>query len=388
MRALLPLAIMSLVGEFAYAITNTSFLPLYLRSDLKMGAETIGLVIVVFVATEALLKSYFGHLGDRVGRKPLMVIGPLCSAVSALIIIRVTHLGAIFALRVLDGFGAAALWPAMFAMAAFKVKEEDRTTAMSMLNFTYIAGVALGFAAGRMIFELAGTGSFYLSSILFALTSAVALLMVRDEPRHAAKPAATPKAEEGVGWREVLHGFTAAPMMTLIIGIAFIGVGMLMPIATLYTRDVLKLSPDRLPILFLPVAALVAVVSVPIGRIVDRWSKARAIKLGLALCAISMFGFGLSTNMAVMVVSIMGLGLGFVMASPAWMALITTLTTPERRGAIIGAMGTAQGVGALAGPYLGGLLYDRVSHEAPFLVAGALLTLSLILAIFGVHDRK
>jgi MFS family permease len=74
------------------------------------------------------------------------------------------------------------------------------------------------------------------------------------------------------------------------------------------------------------------------------------------------------------------------MVSPAWMALITTLTTPERSGAIIGAMGTAQGVGALIGPYFGGLLYRTVNHHAPFLASGVFLTIALVMALFVVHD--
>jgi len=80
------------------------------------------------------------------------------------------------------------------------------------------------------------------------------------------------------------------------------------------------------------------------------------------------------------------LGIGFTIATPAGMALITTLTTRERRGAVIGAMGTAQGVGALIGPYIGGKLYGSVSHRSPFVGSAILLSLSFLIAIFTVHS--
>lgn len=383
---MLPVAAMSLVGEFAYSVTNISILPLFLRGHLQMTEETIGIVIVVFLATEALLKSYFGQLGDRIGRKPLMVVGPLLSAISALIIMHVHSMLSVMSLRILDGMGAAALWPAMFTLTAHKVSEKDRTTAMSILNFTYIAGVAIAFAAGRIIEDRYGVNAFYACSLLFALTGLVALILIKDVPKKFQQP--SEQKPQKVSIQELLHGFLAAPMMGVIICVAFIGVGMLMGIATFYTKDVLKIAPQDMPKIFLPVAAFVAIISVPAGWVVDRWSKTRAIHLGLAFCALPMLGLGLTTSLPTVAICAILLGLGFVMVTPAWMALISSLSTPDRRGAIIGAMGTAQGVGALIGPFIGGWLYHHVSQQSPFLASGILLCISLILSLLVIHDHK
>ena len=86
----------------------------------------------------------FGALGDRIGRRPLLVAGPIASCISALLIARATDPEVIIALRVLDGLGAAAIWPTAFALVGDSVEEPNRSVAMSVLNVTYMCGIALG----------------------------------------------------------------------------------------------------------------------------------------------------------------------------------------------------------------------------------------------------
>lgn len=90
------------------------------------------------------------------------------------------------------------------------------------------------------------------------------------------------------------------------------------------------------------------------------------------------------------------LGIGFVIAMPAWLALVSDMAAPWMRGTIIGALGTSQGIGAVIGAYLGSRLYESVkinvfgisypSHYAPFVVSAAALTACfLLVVIFMKH---
>ena len=58
------------------------------------------------------------------------------------------------------------------------------------------------------------------------------------------------------------------------------------------------------------------------------------------------------------------MGVGSVVAFPAWLALLTSLCEDRQRGTVFGAVSTAQGVGALVGALAGTALYD-VRHIAP-----------------------
>jgi MFS transporter, DHA1 family, multidrug resistance protein len=84
------------------------------------------------------------------------------------------------------------------------------------------------------------------------------------------------------------------------------------------------------------------------------------------------------------------LGVGFVLAFPAWLAYLTTLADESHRGTIIGAASTAQGLGVLLGALLGGWLYKHgssspaFSHITPFIACAAFLSLGSFLTFFGL----
>ncbi len=82
------------------------------------------------------------------------------------------------------------------------------------------------------------------------------------------------------------------------------------------------------------------------------------------------------------------LGIGFVLAFPAYMAYIADLTGPRERGGMIGAVRMAQGVGALLGAALSAPIYKLdAEHLILFCVAASLLTLGFALSLFYIRER-
>ena len=79
----------------------------------------------------------------------------------------------------------------------------------------------------------------------------------------------------------------------------------------------------------------------------------------------------------------------FVLTFAAWMAELSEID-PERRGVMLGAAGTAQGVGSILGALLGGFLYEHVpltlgeitvpAHRTPFIGCALMLTLGAALS--------
>jgi MFS family permease len=79
------------------------------------------------------------------------------------------------------------------------------------------------------------------------------------------------------------------------------------------------------------------------------------------------------------------LGLSYALATPAWHALISELAPPGRIGLAMGASQTAQGLGLVLGPLLGGLMWDTMGHRSPFLGAAALLTFGTLVLLWGMY---
>ncbi len=136
-------------------------------------------VMAPFFISEIIFKGPLGILADKWGRKPLMVIGPAISIFTPLALIAVRYPQGKIAvplllffgfLRLLDGLGAAALWPAMFAYVGDNVPQDKRASAMSLLNVTYMLGLAFGFLAGGWVNDTFGSVLSGKASLRFALS--------------------------------------------------------------------------------------------------------------------------------------------------------------------------------------------------------------------------
>jgi DHA1 family multidrug resistance protein-like MFS transporter len=396
-RALLALVALAGVAELAYAVVNFSAMPPYLRFDLGLGAW-VGAVGAAFLLAETALKSPLGLLSDRFGRKRLLLVGPLISMVTAPLTVLVHHPLGLMLLRALDGVGAAALWPTIFAAVADVVEEKDRSTAMSLLNVTYLIGVAMGPLLGGLVNDLTGsrTASFYLASLLFVLATVVCLVGVPARFPHHAKHH-TDAQPPHISLREMWESAKMVPDTLLLGFISFFGIGMVMLLVKLYAMEVLHLSESAYGLLLLPPAVVFALASVPAGRVGDLWGKERAMRLGVGLAMAGMWFIPFVHNYWVLLICGCIVGLGYILAIPAWMALVSEVGG-SRRGAVMGAVFTAQGVGAMLGAPLGAYLYDKVpirigqwvmpSHITPFLGTALALTLSFILTVWFFRDGR
>ena len=119
----------------------------------------------------------------------------------------------------------------------------------------------------------------------------------------------------------------------------------------------------------------------------------------MLLCALSLWAVPFVGSCTVLSAGAILVGMGFLLAFPAWMALLTEITDAQSRGAVLGAAGMAQGFGAISGTVAGGKLYHGAgflpgvsAHDGPIFLAAGLLTLSFLLARFcgrgGVKGKK
>jgi MFS family permease len=395
-HALIYLSVVAWLGELAYGIMNQSAIQPYVK---YIHLESsLGLIFATFLVVETAFKSPMGHLGDRLGRKPLIVGGAIISCITALLTSITSKLLPLLMLRACDGLACAAIWPTLMAAVGGSVEPEERTTAMSVVTFTYIAGVSFGPFLGGLANDLTGSkkASLYLVSAMFVVTAVVAFFLT---PRRTKEDIKLEKSgeEHHISVSDILLGLKTIPDMMILAFMTFFAIGLLIPIVKFFGMDELGLSETGYGSLILPIAAAVGLASLGAGRLGDLWGKAKSVKAGLALAVIAMWGISFSKVVWQFGLAGMILGAGFVLAMPAWLALVSDIAAPRVRGAVIGALGTAQGIGAVIGAILGPKLYageaytfHRVTldpHYVPFFLSASSLTVALIVVAFSVRDH-
>jgi MFS transporter, DHA1 family, multidrug resistance protein len=400
-------AVVAGLAELAYAVMNYSAMPVYLKLSLGKGADSVAWMSATFLTCEGVVKGPFGILGDRIGRKKLIIAGPLISVVTSLLTLLVhrDHWYLLFPLRILDGLGAAALWPSALAMIADVVEEDRRSQAMSLFNVTYMVGIGLGPFIGGVTNDLTHSflpqadprqASFFLVSLLFLLTAIAAYWRIPNIRPHHEHHA---ELESGFSVSALVHSLKQIPETLLLALVTFLGIGLILPLVKLFAMAEYRISETGFGALLLIPCLVIALASVPLGTIGDRIGKPRAIRFGLGLCAAAMWGMGLVRGEMALVIGGSLIGVGFVIAFPSWMAHVSASCDPRQRGAVMGAVGTAQGLGAMIGAPLGGYLYEyadiklpgfmRVaepSHYVPFIGCAALLAVAWLLAKLTIKD--
>ena len=123
------------------------------------------------------------------------------------------------------------------------------------------------------------------------------------------------------------------------------------------------------------------IASIPMGRFADKIGRIRAVHLGLLLCAAGMAVIGAGAFAARPELRILRspwlfclggipVGIGFLLAIPAWMASVSDID-PEKRGSNLGAVMTAQGIGAIIGAPIGAMMYEKLQPVGVHLHLGA-----------------
>ena len=401
------LLVVALLAEIGYGILNISTMPVYLKYDRHFGEGIIGLVFVAFLLSEAIFKGPMGGRADRYGPKLLMTIGPSLSVVTALLSFIIPRTGGTFGevvafivLRAIDGLGAAMLWPAAYAFVGEKVDDANRQKAMSMLNLCYMLGIALALPIGGLVNDLTHTHymSLFVASGIFA---GVALTV------HFLLPTATTTSEhlhsEG-GISALMRSIRTIPTYLILATVTFAGIGFPMAIVKLFAHDQFDLTEGAFGGLVFPAVILMASCNGLMTKLGERLGRARSVHVGMALCTagMSLIGLGAIAPILrqpwVLAVGAGPVGIGFLLTIPAWMASVSDIDC-QRRGANIGAVMTAQGLGAIIGAPLGGRAYEKLGplgHQlglgqafarySPFLACAICIATGWLLSLRILHD--
>ena len=168
------------------------------------------------------------------------------------------------------------------------------------------------------------------------------------------------------------------------------GVSQLAPILPLYFHDLGVQTPEAMSLwsgLATGATYIIVCLAAPFwGRVADQ--KGRKITLirssfGMALCNV-LIAFQTTPEGVVLIRLVQGLVSGFYSAS---ITLIASESPIERTGWALGLLASANLAGSLIGPLLGGYIADTVGIRNDFIIVGALMGLSGVLATIFIHEN-
>ncbi|AII09200.1 EmrB/QacA subfamily drug resistance transporter [Rhodococcus wratislaviensis] len=184
-RRFLALAVICL-AELLVVLDNTIVnvaLP-SIGVELRTSVSGLQWVVDAYTLTFAGLLLAFGNLGDRYGRRRVMVIGLVGVAVMSIAGANAESLGQVIAARAAMGVFAAAVFPATLALV-INIFTDVRERALAIAAWTAMAGfaIAIGPMAGGWLLEHFSWHSVFWINVPIAVVAAAATLLLVPESR-------------------------------------------------------------------------------------------------------------------------------------------------------------------------------------------------------------
>ena len=340
--------------------------PIYVAEKGASNFE-LGLIVSGFTISQFFVQPFFGGLSDRYGRKLFMLGGLACYGLVALLYIFASTLPQVFVVRLLHGFGAGMIWPALSAFVIDLSPVERRGETMGMLSAVEMVGFAVGPFLGGILYSIGGMNAPFLGCALLAFT-ATALIWIFIRERF------NPKGADSVKWFE-RYGFSSLrlPDIRLLCWIGFTEAFIWGVIITLLPvmGSRAGIPPGKIGWLFSAYFIVYILLQHPVGRWSDRQGRKKPILLGLGIYTLAVLLLSREGGLFYMmgVLAVAGAGLGIY--SPSIRVAIADLTAEKLRGASLGFFFTTRMIGFFLGPNISGLLADRFGQGLPFLVGAA-----------------
>ncbi len=369
------------VSLFTDVATEMSYplLPAFLR-QLGAGGVWLGWVEGIAESVGAFVKYAAGARSDQgTRRKPYVVAGYTVSSLVRPLLSLAVAPWQVVALRASDRVGKGVRSAPRDALLAASVSPETRAFAFGFHQMMDNLGAVIG---PLIAFGLAGALHFSLRQIFaFAIVPGLVAVSVLVFGVKEEAPAPAKEKHEG-----------KAPLdprvKRYLVAVAIFSLGASADSFLLLRLSHQGLADAMLPIAWLSLNAMKALVNVPGGRLSDRIGHKWTLLGGWTLYAIAYASFPFAKTITATWLVMLGYGLYYGLTEGAEKALLSQLAPAEQRGRAFGTLHAVTGFAVLPANAVFGLLFDAHPESAFFLGAACAGAGALALALVNIPKQN
>ena len=363
------------------------FFSLYITQKFNVGMTQAGMILGLFSIFGLFGGMIGGALTDRFGRRKIIIIGLVFSAVSTLTLGLVNQFATLIPLAVVIGLLSHFAGPAHDAMIADILPEKQRNEGFGILrvvgNMAWIIGPTIGgFVAKR---------SFMALFIIDAVVSCVVALLfflfmpetkpIRDEIHEKAENILTTFRGYGTVLRDSPY-------------IAFLVAGILMGLVyqqmynslSVYLRDNHGIEPSGYGLLLTVSAIVVILFQFTTTRLIKHKPPFLMMALGTAFYVVGFSMFGWVSTYYLFALAIVVITIGEMIVVPTSQSLAANFAPEDMRGRYMAVFGLLWMVPATIGPGAAGYILDNYNPNLLWYIGGVLCMVS-VLGYLLLHAR-
>ena len=368
----------------------------------KAGGAVVGLLMAMFSLMQFLFAPVWGRISDRVGRRPILLIGLVGSvlfyslfgyasdmwsepaaAALALTLLFIARIGA--------GIAGATVSTAQ-AVIADCTTPERRSRGMALIGAAFGIGFTFGpiLAAVALISFRSYLGAVgYVAAVLSFIAFVLGWRLLPETRRFDQAP---PTTRQWLNWsaaRQALRNAAIGPVI-LTFFLATLGFASFETTLALFLEKVMRFEKYETYLVFAYVGLVLMLTQGFLYRkLALRLTETTFMAIGIGLMALGLVGLGIvtCTGEALLPDAVLGLLLygalatavvGFAFLTPSAQALISRRTAAHEQGEILGVNQSAAAMARILGPMIGVTLFKLMSPPVLPYVFGAVVLIVLL----------
>ncbi len=370
----------------------------------------LGLMMSLYSIMQFIFAPFWGRVSDRIGRKPVLLIGIAGYFVSFLLQAFSPTLWFLIASRTLAGILSSATLPTAMAYMADITTREDRSKGVGLMGAAMGLGMIIGPMLGGILSGLdlhlpvfiqslmqittdPSTGKlinlsipFLVSSLLALITLPFIFLMLPESLKPEFRTNKNQEIQKESTFSKLINGLKGP--LGFFFGMSFLlafALANLEGVLSLYGKDNFNMGPAQIGYIMGAMGILSVIEQgLLIGPMTRKFGELKLLFGGLLISVIGLIGLSLFRYSWSMYTFTLIFASGNVLLQPSVTSLVSQRSSASEQGAAMGISNSFQSLGRAVGPLWAGFAYDSYS-TLPFW-SGAIFQIAAL--VLGIKQIK
>jgi len=356
-------------------------LPFYAES-FGANAFMVGLLSTSYSLMQFMFSPVWGRLSDRIGRRPIILLGLAGSCASYLVLAVASSLAVVFLARIVGGIAGANI-PTAQAYIADVTTPENRAKGMGLVGAAFGLGFIFGPAIGGILSHFGPAAPMWSASALCGANFLAAYFLLPES-----RTADTTRKSLGrmEAWRRAAGDRRLVLLLALyfIVTTAFSGFEATF---ALFSERRFGFTVASIGYLFAFIGGTLAIVQgLLVGRVVKRIGEARLIPVAIGVIGLGLGLVPFAWTLPALLVAVGTLAVGMGFNGPSLSAMVSRLTHADDQGGMLGLASSLASLGRVVGPAWGGFLFDAWGMSSPYLSAAAIMFVAVGVAVASLRS--
>ncbi|MDY6932230.1 MAG: MFS transporter [Halobacteriota archaeon] len=360
-------------------------LPFYVDAMDASGRD-LGLLIAIFSLMQFIFAPMWGSYSDKVGRKPVLMLGLLGDGIAMFLFAISTQMWMLILSRAFTGILSAATFPTAMAYVSDSTSDDERGGGMGIMGASMGLGVIMGPGFGGLLAADSLSAPFFIASALSFVALPLILFLLPESLSKELRSRSREEEKLGIKMNFVLLKRSLFGPIGVLLFMAFLlsfGLTNFEGIFGLYALEKYDYGPEQVGSIMMVIAIVATVAQGTLaGPLTKRFGEAMVIKTSLLLSSIA-FLFLLQAKTYPTVLLTTGF---FILSKTLLRPAVLSLTSKHAttgQGVTMGLSNSFMSLGRIAGPIWAGIFFD-INFDYPYLSGAVIMFIGFLISLLFI----